>query len=183
MDDQALMGVMDRRADRPKQFEPTIRRKQVFVAISIDRQAFDVFHHQIRQPVVGRPSVEQPGDVRMIKPREGLTLPAKAADDLVCVHPPPDQLDRDLLLELSVGPDRVIDRAHPARCDHPGQLVGTDAPADLRRLLFGGKHSGKWNPKAVAQGRRREKRLGLLTAGQQRFDFFSQRWITLAGAC
>ena len=74
MDDEMLMGVLHRRAHLEKEREAGVDRQAVDVAVSIDGQAIDVLHHEIRCAVVRGPAIDQSRDVGVIEVREDLPL-------------------------------------------------------------------------------------------------------------
>ena len=110
VDDQVLVGEVDGRADLPEELQALAHRQLPVVAVLVDRPPLDVLHDEVGAAVLGGAAVEQLGDVRMVEVGEDLALGAEAADDLVGVHAAPDELDRDPLLELLVGPLRQVDR-------------------------------------------------------------------------
>jgi hypothetical protein len=66
MHDQTLVGVMDRTAHFHKSFQAVFHAELMRIAILVDVYAFDVIHHQVRQPVLGGAPVDQAHDLRMI---------------------------------------------------------------------------------------------------------------------
>ena len=109
----------------------------MLIAVLVDGQALDVFHHQERHAVVGHAAVVEPGDVGVLERGQDLPLVAQTAQAFGTRPPLPDELERHLLLELSVGPFGEVDRAHAALTDLAKQAVGADAPSGLlyRRLF------------------------------------------------
>src|SRR5262249_5289938 len=79
--------------------------------------------------VVGRSAVDQPRDSRMLEPRENLALLPEAGEHLVGVEPALDQLERDGLLEMTIGPRGAADRPHAAPSDLALDAPWTDALA------------------------------------------------------
>src|SRR5205814_7580 len=96
---------------------------------AVDRIALDVLHDEVWQAIVGGPSVEQAGDVRMLEPGEDLPLTPEVPNDLLAVRPAHD-LQRHALVELLVGARREEHRAHPAVTELTEQPVRADAPLD-----------------------------------------------------
>src|SRR5262249_44604599 len=80
--------------------------------------------------VVARPSVEQAADVGMAQAREDLPLRVEAPQHRIGVDAALDDLDRDLLLELTVGAARQVDVTHPTCAQVAHDLVRTEPLAD-----------------------------------------------------
>ena len=76
MNDQIAMRESNRLADFVEKIQPLIQITDLFAAEIVNRQAFDVFHHQKRNAVVGRSGVEQAGDIRMIERDENFVFAA-----------------------------------------------------------------------------------------------------------
>ena len=104
------------------------RREAVLVAVAVDRLAVDVLHDEVRLAVVGHAAVEQPRDVRMIERREDLSLGAEAVASMSASEPAAQQLERDLLLELSVGALGEEDAPMPAAAELADDAIGADDP-------------------------------------------------------
>jgi hypothetical protein len=66
----------------------------------------------------------------MFERSENLALVTESTDDEVRVHPALDELDRDALLELTIGTFCEIDGTHASASDLAGQLVDTDLFAE-----------------------------------------------------
>ena len=86
-----LVCVVDRIADRAKEFQSFGDVQLMAVAITVERLPFDVLHHEVRQAVFSSSAIEQSADVWMIECGEYLSLFAKTAQDEVGVHPALDQ--------------------------------------------------------------------------------------------
>src|SRR5215204_7644567 len=108
------MCVVDCIADSAKEFQPFGNVQLMAVAITIERLAFDVLHHEVRQAVFSSAAVEQSCDMRMIECGEYLSFFTKAAEDEVSVHPALDQFYGGPFVELIVRARCLIDRAHAA---------------------------------------------------------------------
>jgi hypothetical protein len=108
----------------------------VRVAELVDGQPLDVLHDEVGQAVVGRSAVHQARDVGVVERGENLPLLPEAPEDEVCVHPALDELDGDALLELVVGANREVDRAHAAAPKLPHDAIRADAPPDEGRGLL-----------------------------------------------
>ena len=95
MNDQVLVRVLDRGADVDEQLEPLAEVEPVFIAVLIERLAFDVLHYEIRLAIIRLASVDQSRDVRVIEARENLPLGAKAHAEIRGGRAI-DDFDRDL---------------------------------------------------------------------------------------
>ena len=120
MDDQVLVGVLDRRADLAEEVQPRGGVQALRVAVVDDRLALDVLHHEVGQAVRRRAAVEQAGDVRVLEAGEDLPLVPEAPHDRLGVHAALEHLDRDALLELVVVADAEVHRAHAAAAESRG---------------------------------------------------------------
>lgn len=152
MNDEMLMRVLHGGADLPKKLQAFAHVELLLLAILIQRQPFDVFHHEVRSPVFGCAAVEQTRDVRMVQIGQNLPFVLEAALQFFAAGA--HQLDGDLLLELIVSAFGQPDRAHSAVRDFVAQLIcaefgivrGTQrrsekARADLLCLLIGGEQA------------------------------------------
>ncbi len=92
------------------------------------RDAVDVFHHEVGQAIVGRAAVEQSRDVRVLQAREDFALRAETAQDFIGIGPALEQFDRNRLAKFRVRARGQPDRAHPAAAELAKQAVGADAP-------------------------------------------------------
>ena len=119
MDDEVLVGVAHGVTDVEKQSEPGVHVEAVRLAVPDDRSTLDELDGEPRLPLGGDAAIEQPGDVGVVEPRQDLAFGEEAAVDGGGVHPFPDELEGDALLELTVGPLGEIHHAHPA----PRQLA------------------------------------------------------------
>src|SRR2546421_910026 len=106
MDHPLLMREFDGLADFEEESQPLSHGKFLLAHVACDRNTIDVFHHKVGQAIISRSGVEQPSDVRMIEARKNPALSVEAAQDLIRVCAPFQKLDRNFLLELSVGPFR-----------------------------------------------------------------------------
>src|SRR5262245_34110166 len=126
MNDQVAVRVGNRGADFAKKFQTFWDRERLFVAILVDRQPIDVFHHKVRQPVLCRSAVQQSRDVWMIEPRQNLPLVPKMSQHGVSVRAAFDQFDRNLLTILVVGTLGEKHRAHSAATEFANNAVTID---------------------------------------------------------
>ncbi len=124
--------------------QPRFDRKVRVPAVVIDRNAFHVLHHQIRQPFDAHPAVQQSRNVRMIQPGQDLPLGAESQQHLtIPAEVGAHQLDRDLLIVNFVRPAREVNPAHAALAQRLKNLPRSDPPAretnlacDLARRPF-----------------------------------------------
>ena len=125
MNDTFLVGVLDRLANLGEEVESVFGRELVFVAILIDRNAFDQFHHEVGSTGVSGSGVEDFGDVGMVHHRERLAFGLKAGDDVFGVHPEFDDFEGDVSADgfLLFGHE---DRPHAALRDKLKDLISTD---------------------------------------------------------
>ena len=132
VDDPLLMGMLDRLADVDEDPQSLAGRQLVLVAVLRDRDAPHVIHHEVGSAALGRPGVEDLGDVRVVHQRQRLPLGLEAGDHLLGVHAQLDDLQRHLAADrlLLLG---HVDVAQAAFADLLQELVG----ADHRAGLFG----------------------------------------------
>jgi len=127
-----LVGVVDRGADVAEEGEAFFRPETGLVAVVGDRNAFHPFHREPR-PAGGRgPGVEHLGDVRVVHHRQCLPLRLEAGEHLFGVHARLDhfQCDHPRNRYALLGHP---DGAEATLADGLAQLVG----ADLVAFLFG----------------------------------------------
>ncbi len=84
-----------------------MRVELVDVAIAADRFALYILHHEIRQAIVARASIDQPRDVWVVELRQNLPLVTEAPQDAVGIESAPDQFNRDLARSSRLRRDRV----------------------------------------------------------------------------
>ena len=111
----------------------SLGRQLGLVAVFRDRDAPHVIHHEVGPAALGRPGVEDLGDVRVVHQGQRLPLGLKASDHLLGVHAQLDDLQGHLAADrlLLLG---HVDLAEAALADLLEELVG----ADLRAGLLGG---------------------------------------------
>jgi hypothetical protein len=120
------MCVVDGSAERTKQFE-ALREGEIPLSAIIEQTlSFDILHDDVRTPIIGRASIEQCRDVRMLKSGEDLPLRSKARQRLRCGHPLSDELDSDRAQKLIIGANRLVDGAHAAPSNFAHELVRAD---------------------------------------------------------
>ena len=174
MDDEVLVGVLDRRADPPEQGQAAPRVEPLLVAISGDRPSVDMLHHQVGLALRGRASVEDGRNARVLQAGQDLALLAESPLGVLRGGAAAHQLHGDRLLERVVVTHRAIDGAHPAVGDHVQHTVGTDACAgDAGRPRL--RESGP-------EGRGlREEWSRFVVRGQQRLDLAPELGVGHAG--
>src|SRR5262249_22512885 len=116
--------------------------------------AVDVLHDQVRLAQRGAATVEQSRDVGVNEAGEDLALLEESPQDVARGECRPEQLDRDLLLVLTIIARGQIHTAGLALADLAEQLVGSDAVAERVHRRY----------------QRLEKPVGLLVGLQQRLD-------------
>ncbi len=134
MNDEATVRVFHRGANLQEDGQPFRNGKAAAIAVTVDRLAFDVFHHQERNAFGGDAAVEQASDVGMREVRQDLALGDKARHEEFRGEVRAQKLERDRLLELAVGAMGQVHSAHSA--------VG-QGPVDLPRPeTFARRHGG-----------------------------------------
>ena len=122
------MGKLHGAGSGQKQDDP---RGEIEIARGhIERCALDKIHDQIRNAVIGHAAIDQPHDIRMIKPRQnapfGLERSGRFGAEIAL-----DQLDRNRLFKQTVGAFAAPDIAHAAKPDAFNQ---PERPDLARRL-------------------------------------------------
>src|SRR3954463_6612308 len=112
MHHRVLVRKLNSPADLNKQFQTSVQSEPVFANKLGDRHAGNVFHDEIRQTILGRSRVDQPGDVRVLEPGQNLPLCLKPTKYLIGIGPTPEQFNRHLLFELPIGPGSEVNAAH-----------------------------------------------------------------------
>ena len=123
MDDQVLVGVLDRRADVEKQLQTPSQVQLGVVRILIHGLAVDILHDEVRASVLDLTGIQQLGDVLVIQAREDLPLGPQAHAEIGVHRCPVNDLDRDLGAVLAIGALAQIHRA------------GAAVPQDLRKAI------------------------------------------------
>src|SRR6202049_3185745 len=96
----------------------------------IDGFALDVLHHEVGTPARRNSSIQQPGYIWMAHPGQDLPFHLEVAKDQIGIHSPLQDFDRSPLLELSIGPLRQIDAAHPSFFNVGHNLPMSEMSAD-----------------------------------------------------
>src|SRR5690348_18458793 len=80
---QVLMCVLNGGTDRTKQSQAGSRTETPDSAIICNGLTLDILQHEIRQAIGGSTAIEQPGDVRVLQPRQDLALNPKLVDGVI----------------------------------------------------------------------------------------------------
>ena len=96
------------------------------IAVLVNRSAFNQLHHQVRNALVGRPSIEQPRNIRMIERCENLPLMPEPFQNRRRIVPTPHQLDRYFLFVLPIGTARTVHLTHSSVTDLFQNVVCTN---------------------------------------------------------
>src|SRR5262245_14021567 len=128
MNDEPLMGILNRAADTSEQLEALAYGESMLVAPPMNGLAVDELHDKIRKAVFGLAAVYEPRDVGMIERREDLALAAEAIEDLFTVHSRANQLDRDAPMKSPGDRVRQVDGTHATGADFLEQPIAADLP-------------------------------------------------------
>ncbi len=127
MNDEIAVGISHRVADGRKEVQPLGEIARVLAAPLDNRFALDELHHHVGPAVFAHAAVEQSRDTRMFEASQNLALRLKAFE--VRDGFAPDELQCNLLLELSVGTRGAIHLAHAAPAEKGEYPVCADARA------------------------------------------------------
>ena len=97
VNDEILMCKRNRRADFAEKIQTFFEIEIFCVGKFYDRFAFDIFHHEKRQIIVGRAAVNKMRDVRMFERGENLPFVVKTLQNRVRIHSAFDEFERDFL--------------------------------------------------------------------------------------
>ena len=106
--------VRHRQAHLAKEAQAVFEAESSISAVTIDRLAFDVLHHEVRRAVRARAAIDEPCDVGMFEVREDLALRAEPFALMLRCERAAQHLDRDLFAILVIRPFREIDHSHAA---------------------------------------------------------------------
>src|SRR4029077_14656915 len=95
MDDSLLVRVLYCVADLNEEFQTSVNRERMSVAIIRDFHTLDQFHHEIRPPTSRCAGIEHVTNTLMIHQRKGLPLRLKPGDHALRVHSRLDNFQRD----------------------------------------------------------------------------------------
>ncbi len=127
MDNKVLVGELHRLANILEECEPLRLAKLAFRAKAVDGNAVDVLHGQVEVAFRSHATVDEAGDERVLQPGKNLSLLAEAFAKKIGGQRQVDELDRNLLIKLTVRTMSQIDGPHPAASQKTIDLVGTDA--------------------------------------------------------
>jgi hypothetical protein len=113
MHNQVLVRVLHGIADLTEESQPLLDRQLLLLAPFGDRNPRDVLQHDVGRAMFGGPTVEEPGDIRVLQVREDLPLVPESRHGRAAIQLEFERLDGDLLVELIVIADGETDRAHP----------------------------------------------------------------------
>ena len=136
------MRVLDGPAHDAEQLQALVAGQASAVAILVDGDTLDIFHHQVGQAPVRRAAVEEPNDVGMIERCQGLPLVPKPAYHVFAGQVRQHDFDCDSLTVLVVGSNGSVDRRHATLSHFVQHLVGAQPsshqllPVWLWRLMF-----------------------------------------------
>ncbi len=174
--DQLGVGVRRRRRRPCRKISRRAPDVEPFAGGEVEeRFARHVLHDEVRLARLVDTAVEEARDVRVLERRQHLPLDAEAPLQIGVGDGAPDDLDRDLLLELAVDALGEVDRAHPAPPELAQDPVGAEARAEVGiddDLEGGGRLLGGGRP----------ERSVLAGEGEQRLDFAPQGPVVAAGA-
>ena len=122
---QVGVGMADRAADLQEQAQAFVQRQLQAPAVFGDRLALDVGQHQVGLAVLAEAGIQQPGDVRMLQPRQDLALAVEALAQARVGVARVQQLQRHLPPVQPVGTLGQPHLAHAALAQRAQQAVGT----------------------------------------------------------
>jgi hypothetical protein len=168
VDHEIRVSELHGAAHLSEQSQARVDREPAPVTEQIQRLARHVLHDHIGQVVVAGAAVEQPSDVGVLEVGQDLPFHQEPPPDLGVVGASADQLDRDLLAVLIVGPDPQIDGPHPAPSQLAGHLVRPQPAPDVRSPFRHGlgrrTHGSRQERASPILGR--QQRLRLLPQGR-----------------
>src|SRR5580765_8368066 len=122
MDDELMMSMGYSLAHKEEQYQ--LLPQLHLLAVFIDRNPIDIFHDEIRPAILCVPCVNQMGDRRMVQVCEKLAFLEKSVAPGGALDVGPKALDRDVLLQLSVGSFGKVHRAHAAGTQNSNTPIG-----------------------------------------------------------
>jgi hypothetical protein len=174
VDYQVLVRILHSGANSQEQPEPIVNRQLAGIAILVNRLALHQLHHQIRKSGIGRPSVQQARDVRVIEVGQDLSLGSELGKSKCSTQPLTDNFDRDLLFILLVGADAPIHRPHPALAHQIDDFISSNSPPNP------GVRQGSLKHRAGPQRCFQKPFRARFLIHQQRFDFNAQGFVAVA---
>lgn len=132
MHDQAPMGRRDDRAQGRKQRQHLLAGGRMAQAPGVERITVEVIHDQVRHAVIVDAAIDQTGDAGVVEAQQDVALATKIAQVLLAEDHPPQQLDRDRLVEVSGGALAEVDDALAALAQLAHEPERAAAAADER---------------------------------------------------
>ena len=114
MDDQVLVGIVNRRTNRLKQPQARIDIKAIGIAKDINGRSIDVFHDDICTAVGQRASVEEMSNIRVVELRQYLALQLEPRVHRNRKRAAMHNFDRNMLFKLRIRALGKVNLAHPA---------------------------------------------------------------------
>ena len=108
------------------------------IAPTIDSDAFDILHDQVRQALGGCAAIEQPDDVRVVQSRRHLALGAETPQRLLPGHRGVNDFDGDALAVFAIRPLRQVYDSHSTVADFPQHAIGRNARRRFQGAIGGG---------------------------------------------
>ena len=102
----------------------------MFVAIDIDRLAIDELHYEVGQPVIRQPAIQQSSDIWVIERSQRLPLMTEPPQDVLVIHPAPDDLYGNIPLESIIIALGLVDGAHTSVAEFFADAIRADKRAD-----------------------------------------------------
>src|SRR5882762_6918965 len=100
------------------------------IAVLVNRNPLDQFHHKVRNTVLGRAPIEQVGDGRMVERRQNLALMTETFQYRRRVVPAAHEFQGHLLFILAISSSCPVHRSHTALANLLYQLINADATTD-----------------------------------------------------
>jgi hypothetical protein len=179
MDNEIAVGDINGRTDRAEQLESLPKAQGIRGAILVNRHTLNVFHHEVRNTVLGGTAVQQACDVRVFERGENLPFVPERSETFGgsgVVR----NLQRNDLAVFLVRTFREEYPSHAAAADLLDDAVGTESAADPWRgcacPLFdevdgrSSREHGSFKQRRRADGGK-----------QERADFLLERLVTGTG--
>ena len=132
VENQVLVGVVDRGADIAKHTQAICEAEPPSIAVLRHGHAFGQFHDEVAV-TRGDPRIHQSDDVWMIQLREDPSFLNETAVGFRREETSIGDLDGDVPIERAILPLGAIDDPHPTAPDHFAQHVGPQCRTDGRR--------------------------------------------------
>ena len=127
MHHQVLVRISNSRAHALKQLQFFVDCQAALIAVHVYRHALDKLHDEIGRAVVGRPAIDQAGDVGMIEHGQDLALTAKSLKDVIGIQSAADDFDGDELMKRVVRAGGQVYGSHS---------TAADLSNDIRRVAY-----------------------------------------------